>query len=145
MRMQRSVLVLLAGAGALLLVGIVVAIAAIRQPEAAYPPGSPEATVAGFVRLLEDGKLDEAYDLTAIPTLSREEFHEQLDNWSQTPRRITLVRSDVDGDRATVVVDVSTFSSGDALEVDDQTYRQTFQLRREGGKWLITGPEYLGY
>lgn len=145
MRVQRSVLVLLGGAGVLLLVGVVVAIAASRQRPAEYPEGSPEATVAMFVRLLEDGELDRAYELTAIPKLSRDRFVEQFDPEDRPPRRVTLVRSSVDRDRAAVVVDVSTFTAdGAPLDTSDQTYRQTFRLRREGGGWVITGPEYLG-
>ncbi len=143
MHIQRSVLGLLAGSVVLLVVGVVVAIATTRQPAASYQPGSPEATVAEFVRLIEDGELDEAYELTAIPGLSRERFQEQFNYRSETSRRVTLVRSDVEGEEATVVVDITTFSSGDTLGGSDYSYRETYRLRRESGRWLITSPEYF--
>lgn len=146
MHLQRSVLALLGGAVALLLVGVVIAVAASRQPETTYPPGSPEATVADFVRLIEAGKLDEAYALTDIAGLTRERFDEQFDPAirGDSSRRVTLIRTNVDGDAATVVGAISTLSDPDSLDVSEYTNRQTYRLRRENGRWLITGPSYLG-
>lgn len=145
MHVHKSVLGLIAGALAVLLVGVVVSIAASRQPESTYPPGSPEATIAEFVRLIEDGQLEEAYELTSIPGLTQEEFVERFSYQGDASSRVTLVRSDVDGDTATVVVDVSTFSPDGPLDSSDYTYRETYQLRREAGRWVITGPEYFRF
>ena len=95
MHLQRSVIGLLGGAVAVLLIGVVIAVAASRQPETTYPPGTPEATVADFVRLIEAGKLDEAYALTDIEGLTRERFDEQFDPafTGDSSRRVTLVRT----------------------------------------------------
>ena len=141
MRMQRSILVLIGGVGALLVAGIVVALMAARQPEVAYPPESPEGTVATFLRLLQDGQVDQAYELVAME-LDREAFHQRYGDWSQRAHRVTLVRGSTTGDRATVTVDVSTFSGG-AFGASDYTNRETFTLERRNGTWRITGPEYL--
>jgi len=146
MHIQRSVLGLLGVSIVLLLAGVVVAIAASRQPEKTYPPGTPEAVVADFIRLVEAGKLDEAYELMAIPGLSRERFDEQVDPAyrNESSRRVTLIGSDVNGGNATVDVAISTLSYTDALDVSEYTNRQTYHLRRENGRWLITGPRYFG-
>ncbi len=143
MPIQRSVLGLLAVSVVLLVVGVVVAIGTSRQPAASYPPGSPEATVAEFVRLIEDGEVDEPYELISVPGLSRERFRQQFSYGSEASRRVTLVRSDIEGDEATVVVDITTFSSGGTLGVSDYSYRETYRLHRESGRWLITSPEYF--
>jgi hypothetical protein len=137
---------LLGGAVAVLLLGVVITVAASRQPETTNPSGTPEATVANFVRLIEAGKLDEAYALTDIEGLTPERFDEQFDPafTGDSSRRVTVVRTNVKGNNATVVVAISTFSDSDSLDVSEYTYRQTYRLKRENGQWLITGPSYAG-
>ncbi len=141
MRMQRSILLLVGGAVILLVTGIVVALLTARQPETAYPPDSPEGTVASFLRLLQDGQVDQAYALGAL-NLDREEFQQRFADWNQRSHRVTLVRSNTSGDTATVTVDLATFSAG-PFGAEDQTRRETFTLERKDGTWRITGPEYF--
>ena len=141
MRMYRSLLVLLGGAAALLAAGVVVALVAVRQPETAYPAHSPQGTVATYLRLLQDGKVDTAYALVDMD-IDRERFHEQFDTWGQTPHRVTLLQADTNGPDASVTVEIATFSAG-PFGASDRTSRQTFTLVRQGGAWRITGPEYL--
>lgn len=141
MRMYRSLLVLLGGAGALLAAGVVVALVAVRQPETAYPAHSPQGTVATYLRLLQDDKVDTAYALVAM-NMDRERFHEQFDTWSQTPHRVTLLQAGTSGPDASVTVEIAAFSAG-PFGASDRTSRQTFTLVRQGGAWRITGPEYL--
>ena len=141
MHMYRSLLVLLGGAGALLAAGVVVALVAVRQPETAYPAHSPQRTVATYLRLLQDGRVDTAYALVAM-NMDRERFHEQFDTWSQTPHRVTLLQAGTSGPDASVTVEIAAFSAG-PFGASDQTHRQTFTLVRQGGAWRITGPEYL--
>ena len=141
MRMYRSLLVLLGGASALLAAGVVVALVAVRQPETAYPAHSPQGTVATYLRLLQDGKVDTAYALVAMD-MDRERFHEQFDTWSQTPHRVTLLQAGTSGSDASVTVEIAAFSAG-PFGASDRTSRQTFTLVRQGGAWRITGPEYL--
>jgi hypothetical protein len=144
MRMYRSLLVLLGGAGALLAAGVVVALVAVRQPETAYPAHSPQATVATYLRLLQNGKVDAAYALVATRRagerfhMDRESFHAEFDTWSQTPHRVTLLKAGTSGPDASVTVEIATFSAG-AFGATDQTCRQTFTLVRQGGAWRITG------
>ncbi len=140
----------MAGAAALLLLGIVVAIVASRQPEATFPNGSPEAAVAAYVRLLQDGQVDDAYAKTAFAapagspdkSMTRERFQQEFAQWGQRPHRVTLIRSSVNGDQANVVVEIATFTTS-LMGASDQTQQQTFTLTRQGAAWLITGPEFL--
>jgi hypothetical protein len=144
MRMYRSLLVLLGGAGALLAAGVVVALIAVRQPETAYPAHSPQATVATYLRLLQNGQVDTAYPLVAFSRRrgawrwDREQFHQQFEYWGQTPHRVTLLQTGTSGSDATVTVEIAVFSA-DAFGASDQTCRQTFRLVRQGGAWRITG------
>jgi hypothetical protein len=146
MRMYRSLLVLLGGAGALLAAGVVVALIAVRQPETAYPAHSPQATVATYLRLLQNGQVDTAYPLVQWQPLrsgqcchmDREQFRQQFDYWGQTPHRVTLLQTGTSGPDASVTVEIATFSAG-PFGASDQTCRQTFRLVRQGGAWRITG------
>ena len=146
MREQRSLLILAAGTALLLLCGTVVGLAASHQSPPAYPRNSPQATVARYLRFLQSGQVDAAFQMTDFggwgATMSLENFHLQYDNWSQQAHRVTLVQAKVDGDTASITVDISTFSGG-AFGASDQTNRQTFTLERISKGWLITGPEYI--
>jgi len=145
MRVQRSIAILIGAVALLLLAGIALALVATRRPEASFPPDSPEGTVATYLRLLQDGRVDEAYDMTALegpPTMTRQMFHQQLDRWSETPHRVTLLRSSATGDRASVTVEIAAFSPG-PFDTGDRSSQQTFTLVRRDGGWLITGPPYL--
>ncbi len=141
MRVERFVLLLVGGTIALLLAGVVVTLLVTRAPETVYPEDSPEGTVATYLRLLEDGEVEQAYALVSM-RIDREQFRQQFSYWSERAHRVTLVRSSMQGDSATVVVDISTFSGG-AFGPSDQTRRQSFTLRRQNGSWRITSPEYL--
>src|SRR5207244_11061094 len=66
MRVQRSIAILIGAVAVLLLAGIILALVATRRPEASFPPDSAEGTVATYLRLLQDGRVDEAYDMTAL-------------------------------------------------------------------------------
>jgi hypothetical protein len=146
MREQRSLLIVAAGAALLLLCGTVVGLAAGHQSAPAYPRNSPQAAVATYLRLLQSGKFDAAFQMTDFSgqdaSMSTNDFHQQYDNWSRQSHRVTLVQSQVNGDTASITVDISTFSGG-AFGASDQTYRQTFTLERLPKGWLITGPEYI--
>ncbi len=146
MREQRSLLILAAGTALLLLCGTVVGLAAGHQSPPAYPRNSPQAAVATYLRLLQNGQVDAAFQMTDFggwgTTMSLDNFHQQYDTWSQRAHRVTLVQSQLTGDTASITVDISTFSGG-AFGASDQTSRQTFTLERLSKGWLITGPEYI--
>lgn len=152
MRLPRSMVALIGGIVALLLAGLTLALLTSRRPEASFPPDSPEGTVATYLRLLQDGRLDEAYALTAFESpggpgypdgpLTATQFQQRFDRWSQSPHRVTLLRANTTGERASVIVEISTFSP-DAFGGSDNTSQQTFTLARRDGVWRITGPPYL--
>ena len=150
MPLRRSLAILAGGLALLILIGVTVTVIASRQAEATFPADSAPGTVATYLRLLQDGQIDDAYALTAFPDsregprspATREGFHQQMDRWSQQPHRVLLVRSNTNGAQATVVVEVSTFIP-DVFGASDRTIQQTFTLERRAGAWRITGPVYL--
>ncbi|GAC1401355.1 MAG: hypothetical protein NVSMB65_18880 [Chloroflexota bacterium] len=147
MRERRSLLVV-GGVGALLLAGIVVALLAARQPETRFAANSPQGTVATYFRLLQEGKVDQAFAMTSFEdsyhVISPSDFHQQFDGWSQTSHRVTAVSTTTTGSTASVTVDISAFSGG-TFGASDRTHRATITLARKGSAWRITGPQWLGY
>ena len=146
----RSLFMILAGAGVLLVIGVVVAVLSIRQPETAFAPGSPEGAVSTYLQLLQNGQVDQAYAMTSFEmgppyyeSMTREQFHQQFDAWSQAPHRVTLLRSSSSGSQASVTVEISTFQP-DLFASADRTFQQTFTLTQRDVAWVITGPGYLG-
>lgn len=144
MRDQRSLLILIVSTILLLALGTVVALAAGDRAPAAYPRTSPQAAVSTYLRLLQSGQVDAAYQLTAFSDVNMSDinFHQEYDTWSQQSHRATLVQVQSSPDAANVTVDLATFSGG-AFGASDQTSRQTFMLERFAGAWHITSPEYL--
>ena len=151
--MRRPILVALGGASALLIVGMLISLVMARQPAATYAVDSPPGAVAAYLRLLEEGQVDRAYAMVSASAMTNgpygsamtlSDYHRQFDNWSQRSHRATLVRSQVTATTASVVVDIATFSGG-AFGGSDNTQRVTFTLVQAKGRWLISGPQYLGY
>ena len=75
--------------------------------------------------------------------MTRERFHEQLGRWSATPHRVVLARTSVQGDRATVVVQIGGFRPGLLGGVDSEQQFDVTLTRTSAG-WRVTGPAYLG-
>ena len=148
-RMRRPLVIMIVGMAGILTVGVLVALFASRQREATYPANSPQGTVATYLHFLQRGQVDEAYALTSMdvnpafgPPMSPEMFHQQFDSWGRRSHRVTLVRASTRGRRASVTVDISSFSGG-PFGASDETHEQTFTLARRGNGWRITGPPYL--
>lgn len=148
-RVDRSLLVLIAGSLLLLVAGVAVTLAVTHRAETTYPAGSPPATVAAYLRLLQDGKVDQAARLTDFPIdafpggpMTRETFHQAFDGWSQRSHRVTLLRVDKRGTQASVRVEISSFSAT-PLGSSQDTSDQTFTLVHRHAGWRITGPPYL--
>lgn len=130
---RRSGIVALLGAialGALLVAAVTVG----RRGTVEVPPDSPQATVQAYLRAVSEG------DRAAAAA--------QLTDWLgehcslaeiqfPTVQRAVLVRTDVAGDRATVIVSVTERWGDGLLELDDQTLRQRFELERTAAGWRI--------
>lgn len=144
MREQRSLLILIGSTILLLVMGIAMALAAGGQSPAAYPRTSPQAAVSTYLRLLQSGQVDAAFQMTDFGdvNMSAISFHQQYDTWSQQSHRVSLVQAQVHSDTASVTVDLATFAGG-AFGASDQSNRQTFMLERFAEGWHITGPEYI--
>jgi hypothetical protein len=132
--------------GALVVLGLIVAVIALRRPQATYPAGSPQRAVQRYLSLLQAGKVEAAYDMTDFALSSNgdvtdSEFHQEWDNWGQTSHTVNLVRTVTSGDSSAVTVEGTPASTG-LFAGSTSGYRVTFTLLHGRRGWLITGPAY---
>lgn len=133
--------------GAVVLVAVVVAIAAVAltagRSEAQYEPGTPEAAVQAYLR----GILER--DPAALEWMSPDTGCDTTDlSQSYVPEsaRAVLVDAEVDGDQASVTVEISESSGGTPFDTYEYTHEEVYTLERDGsGAWLLTGAAWPLY
>jgi hypothetical protein len=135
MRLQSSRAKLLVGAILVLLAALVITPVVSRQSETVYAPNSPEATVPGFFRLLEQGQLDGAFAQTTM-TIAPVSFRRHCATWHNTSHRVTLVETRTYGTYRTVTVAIQYFAGG-AVGLPERSTQATVGLVRESGAWHI--------
>lgn len=126
----------------LLLLAVVAAVLAQTRDRPRFTEGTPEATVQAYLQAVVAGDGEEAVrhlDPEVGCTASQVE-----EGWVGPGVRVVLRDSSTDGDRARARVDVIT-PSGGLLDPGEWTDRQTFELRRVDGEWLITGSPWPTY
>ena len=148
LRDDRFLLAILAGIGVLLVLALA-AIVFVQRPVQELPAATPAGSVQRFLLALERQEYDRAYDYLGASTAdtpSREEFTRyNADRLAhdRSSARLRIERESVSGDRATVIVAVTHFSTdGPLFGGGEWTETETFILRREGELWRITSLPY---
>lgn len=138
-RATRILLVALAG---LLLLAAVAAVLSVTRSGPEYAEGSPEAVAQAYLvaAVAKDGQ-EAARHLGPDSGCTAEHIE---DGWVSSRDRIVLRGADVDGDRATVQVDIVTPSSG-PFDASEWTNRRELDLLRIDGEWLITGTPWPAF
>lgn len=140
---RRAGTVLAIAVGVLVLLAVVAGLVSATRDTADLPAGSPEAVVQDYLRLVQDRDHVAALELLDPATTCT---FEDLSSSSGEPAvRVVLVESRVDGDRATVRLDVVR-GTGGPLQSEWST-EETFRLLRadDGSGWSITGVPWPMY
>jgi hypothetical protein len=119
-----------------------VALAAPVRP-AVYAPGTPEAAFQDFYAAWEDRDLETAH--AALSTEVRRDLsladYRRMDSemtWMRDEdRRVVLLSSRIDDDRAVLDLRVDQFSGGGGLGGDRSSWERSVNLVREDGDWRI--------
>jgi hypothetical protein len=141
--------VILLGGAILAVAGVAVLVVALsaRQP-VAYPAGSPEAALQGYLSAWEADDLDTAYAsfsdrVRAQATLDEYRSMDRDYRWArEQDRRVVLTGTRLSGDRATLDLRIDWFSSGGLLGGrSNWSENRTVVLVREDDAWHVD--EYL--
>ncbi len=123
-----------AGLTVLVLVLVAVAVIVFRPEPTVFDPSTPEGVVQTYVRAVLD-KDDEA----AMALLADETECEPIrfGRSGDDSIRVTLGKVEIDGDRATVDVRITTSGGGSPFDRWEYSETDSFTLTRQGGEWLI--------
>lgn len=130
-------LITMGAVGLLVLISLIVIFTRGAAP--AVDPASPEGVTQRFAQAVIDDDHAAAQALLA-PPLSNECTPVSPD--VDRGMTVSLVRSDVNGDKATVFVDFIVSESGGLFGPNDYVARDTFNLERVDGVWGIVSPPW---
>ena len=144
---SRGLLIFGVAIGVLVIVAIVLVLTVAKPGETSLlPEDAPGGTVQRYFLALEDGKYLTAYSYLSPPAdekLTYEKWHPSVSSGEKPAWQVTLGEAVVEGDEATVDVEVKVFRPGDPFDNPVDTYHITFFLKQEGTSWKITSPTYL--
>lgn len=128
--------------GAMVVLAAVVVVLSANRSTADYDPGTPEGTVQAYLRAVTTGDYAEA--ATFLDPTGRCDVEDLDRAGSPDSARAYLVRTRVEGDTATVTVEV-TLPSGAPLDTAGYSETHLFRLTRSGGDWRLTGTPWPLY
>jgi hypothetical protein len=152
---SRWLIIFGAAIGALVIVAIALVFTMARPGgESLLPEDTPEGTVQRYLLALEAGDYKAAYSYLSFPSDKQISY----DVWKGRAIRyeekhgvkVTLEKSTVTGDEATVYVVVDVFRADEPFQnppFENPVYTShiTFSLKQEGTSWKITSPTYVGW
>lgn len=129
--------------GCIALVAMVAAVLAVTRPEPEFDPTTPEGTVQGYLRAVFDQDEDLALGyLEGNTECDRNDFGGVVTSDSA---RVVLRGTQVDGDEATVEVEIAYTGGQGPFDTYEWSEDQTFELEREGGRWVLVGEPWPLY
>ena len=134
---------LIGGAAFLVLLLVVGVAVALLENEKSFADDTPEATVQGFLRAVEDEEHQLAHGFLS-QGLREECTFDQFFSRTGGPAaglrydRISLKRTKIEGDSAFVTVRVTNFRGSGPLGTSEASHDQTFALAREDDAWLFS-------
>jgi hypothetical protein len=152
---SRWLIIFGAAIGALVIVAIALVFTMAKPGgESLLPADTPEGTVQRYLLALEAEDYKTAYSYLSFPPNKQISY----DVWKGRAIRyeekhavkVTLEKSMVTGDEATVSVMVDVFRANEPFEnppFENPVYTShvTFSLKKEGASWKINSPTYMGW
>ena len=129
--------------GGIALVALVAAVLAATRSEPEFDPATPEGTVQGYLQAVFDEDEDEALSYLAADTAcDRDDFRGVVTSESA---RVVLRGAEVDGEVATVEVEIAYTGGQGPFDTYEWSEEQTFELEREGDRWVLIGEPWPLY
>lgn len=122
---------------------LVAAVLATTRSEPEFDPNLPEGAVQGYLRAVFDEDEDRALTYLAAGTeCDRDDFRGAVTSDSA---RVVLRGAEVDGDEATVVVEIVYTGGQGPFDTYEWSEEQTFELERKGDRWVLVGEPWPLY
>jgi len=134
----------LALGGALLVIGVLVVIALVREP-IQLDPNTPEGTVQNYLQAISDHDYEGAFNLIDPETT---EGCAPSDLARAAPSQsfsATLGEAETTGETAYVTVSMSFASSPGPFEPGMGSFDEYFELKQIEGQWYLTGNSWPYY
>jgi hypothetical protein len=132
-----------AAIGLLAIVAIVLVLIVGAREAPLLPENTPEGIVQRYFLALKDGDYVTAYNYLSPKATEKYPYGQWVPFVSSEERpgfKVTLGKSAVTGNEATVDVVVNVFRPGGPFENPVRTQYVTFFLKKEGTSWKITSP-----
>ncbi|KPV50884.1 hypothetical protein SE17_24360 [Kouleothrix aurantiaca] len=138
---DRSLLFVLGGALALIVIGLISTAVLERTSPSFAPASTPEGTVQRFYASLYAGDYAAAYGMLSPGTqrtIAERDLRERMSyDLRQSQARVGL--ASVQGDRATVPVTITHYSQDGLFGAQEWTSEQEISLVQTNGVWLLLG------
>ena len=135
---------LIGGVAFLVLLLVVAVVVAIVEEEESFGDGTPEATVQGFLKAVQDEEFQLAHGFLS-QELSEDCTFDQFFSRAGGPgagslryERISLKQTKFQGDRAFVTVRITNFRGSGPFGTSESSHEQTFILSRQDDTWLFS-------
>ncbi|WP_289017175.1 hypothetical protein [uncultured Ornithinimicrobium sp.] len=126
----------------LLLLAVVAGVVSATRPRTELPAGSPEAVVQDYVTAVYDRDLGAAAE--HLDPDGKCDLKDLETAWVERDARVVLRDVDVDGDRATVRVDL-VHTDSTPFGGSEWSQEEVFRLTASGSGWVLTGSPWPMY
>ena len=123
--------------GLVALIAIAAVFVAVRDP-VTFDPDTPEGVTQAYLVAVLDENAEAAHALLTPEIQERCDIDELEDRYyRREDSRITLVESDIKGDRADIEVKFTVTYNGGPFGYSESSHEETFRLTRHDGEWRI--------
>jgi hypothetical protein len=135
----------LIGIGALIVALIAVAIVLALQPPTEFDPATPEGTAQGYFQAVLDRDVDRAVARMSDELTRRCDHidaHHSFRDGLADDVRVVILDTSVEGDEATVRVEVTETYGAGVFMSDSRNFEETLSMERRGAGWAIAKPSW---
>jgi hypothetical protein len=139
------VLIIALTIAALIVLAVLAALLVGAPDEEEFAAGTPPRAVQDYLRAVRERDAERAYGFfstSAQREMSFEDFSRNISGYgvANENTRIRLEDSDIDGERATLTLEIEQFDDASLFDSSRYEYERTVTLVREDGAWKIDDP-----
>ena len=122
----------------LLVVVVTAAVIGSGRGTATFAAGTPESTAQAYLQAVADNRRSDALEFLTEDARRNCQTDSAGPFFTQRLSRVTLLHTDLNGDRADVQVAITQSFGGGLFDTDGSTVRSTLTLERTSDGWRIS-------